>query len=81
MVRKELHKAQSFNEYYILQNPKALLIALSANEIGRSSPNTTNILCSLNQGIRLAYASILSLPVTVHMCQASLERTKARDWE
>lgn len=32
-------------------DPKALLIALSTNEIGCSTPNTTNILFSLNQRI------------------------------
>lgn len=66
-----IHKAQSFSEYYIQQNPKALLIALSTNEIGRSIPNTADILCTLNQGIRLAYTSVLSPPVTIHMCQAA----------
>lgn len=65
-----IHSAHSFSEYYSAQ-PKAILIALSTNEIGRSFPNTTTILFVLNQGIRLAYTSVLSPPVTIHMCQAA----------
>lgn len=57
--------------------PKALLIALTTNEIGCSTPNTTNILFTLNQRIRLACTSVLSPPVTIHMCRAASSKQRS----
>lgn len=61
MVRTEFTKPQSLSECDIQPSPKALLITLGANEIGRRIPSTPlAVFCSLNQGIRLVYASVLS---------------------
>lgn len=74
--KKQARKAESPSDFRSAQS-KALLIALGANKIGRSTPNATSIPFPLNQEIKLAYASILSPPLTAYMCQAANKERRA----